>query len=47
MLPAEAVNGFFRVVKLLGEDNIEILWTLAASGDSGKEARQERKCPFH
>lgn len=39
-LPAEAVNGFFRVVKLLGEDKIKILWTLAVWGDSGKEARK-------
>lgn len=42
MPPAEAVNGFFRVVKLLGEDKIEILWTLAAWGDSGREASLER-----
>lgn len=42
MLPAEAVNGFFRVVNLFGEDNIGILWTLAAWGDSGKEASLER-----
>lgn len=34
------MNGFFRVVKLLGEDKIEILWSLAAWGDSGKEARK-------
>ena len=36
------MNGFFRVVKLLGEDKIEILWTLAAWGDSGKESSLER-----
>lgn len=35
-------NGFFRVVNLFGEDNIGILWTLAAWGDSGKEASLER-----
>lgn len=36
------MSGFFGVVKFLGEEDIEILFTLATQGDSRQEARLER-----
>lgn len=36
------MNGFLRVVKLPGKEDIEILWILDTQSDSGKEVGLER-----